>query len=707
MSTENHPFLSSNLNFHWVELTPEQALIDIPFSIENCKKRIEKLVEINDDQISYDTTFKVFDEMFSDLSQAWSLFTHLTSVKDSPEQRSAYKKLDPLYVDFSTSIDLDPRLWELFKKAEPIVKKEQLSDAQLMYVDKVILDFKRNGADLDEAGKEEITKINKELSEVTDKYKKNLLDSRVAFEYFVEKGDEHLLEGLPPVALKMLTEKTGGVKYRFTLEAPLYTLVMKYAKSDEIRKKLWEGACSLGYGGEFDNSELALKIIELRDRKAKLLGYKSFADYKTETQMTKTGDNALHFIEDLRDRSYSKFLQENEELKQFKIKCLLKNGDVDVNSEEFKEKCQIYPWERLYYSELLRKEQYDFDEEELRPYFSVDAVMNAVFTITSILYGIKAVEKQTFYRNSPDDPIIEGAHEVYHPDVKYYEVYDKDTDKLIGGFYADWYPRENKRSGAWEKQLVSMSPMKPGNVAAINGNLSKGNPALITRREAQTIFHEFGHLCHFLLSKSPIRSLAGTHVLRDFVEFPSKFLENWTWDRESLDLYAKHFETGEKIPQSLYDKMIAARNYHSASNLMGQLRISKVDMELHHHYDLYSQHYGKKPINEIDAIILQTYRDPNDCKIRSPSLIYNSRHLFASPVGYAANYYSYKCAEVLESDAFTRFKKEGVLNEKLGHEIRDKILSQGGTKHPNDLFRDFMGRDPDPTAFFIRYGLQK
>ncbi|OHS93650.1 Oligopeptidase A [Tritrichomonas foetus] len=710
-----HPFLDPSLKFRWAELTPEQAQIDIVLAIERCQKKIDELVNISDDEISYETTFQVYDEMFSELSQAWALFTHLNSVRDSASQRSAFKILNPKYVDFSTSVDLNPKLWELFQKSEKIVKSDpkkfKLDAVKLRYIEKTIRGFKRHGADLDEKGKEEISAITKELAEVTDKYKKNQLDSRVNFEFFVEKGEEHLLESLPETAISMLTEKTNGERYRFTLEAPLSSLVMKYAKNEEIRKKMWEGTCSIGFKGEFDNTENVHKILELRDRKAKILGYKSFADYMTEIRMMKNGDKALKFVDDLRDMCFQKYLEENETIRKYKAKLINTTENQDLNenknNDENKncEECEVMPWERAYYSELLRKEKYDFDDEVLRPYFSVENVMKGVFQVTATIYGINVVEKETFYRENKTEEIQEDAIEVWHKDVKYYEVYDKDTKELLGAFYADWHPREDKRSGAWEKQLVSMSTNLPRNIATLNGNLAKstsGKPALLTRREAQTIFHEFGHLCHFLLSKSPIRSLAGTHVLRDFVEFPSRFLENWTWNRESLDLFAHHYETGERIPDELFNKMIAARNFHSASLLMGQLRISKVDMELHHHFEKYSQIHD---IDEIDDLLLSEYRDPKSSKIRSPSLIYNSRHLFASPVGYSADYYSYKWAEVLEADVFARFNQEGVMNPKLGREIREKIISQGDMKPPDELFRDFMGRDPDPSAFFQRYGL--
>lgn len=769
-----HPFLDKSLKFKWSKLTPEQALIDIPLSIKNCQNKINELtnlLNLADDQINFNSTFKVFDEMFDEISQAWSLFTYLNSVKDSPTQRSAFKELNPQYIDFSTSIYHNTQLWQLFKRSYSKIQRElndskkKISDVELRYVEKVIHDFQRSGADLDDEGKEEMSRINKELADVTDTYKRNLLDSRIEFEFFVKKGDEHLLEGLPETAIALLSEKKKGKSkskeegennknesesvnnnkndddnfYRFSLDAPLVSLVMKYARNESIRKRMWEGLCSIGKSGNHNNSELVYKILELRDRKAKLLGYKSFADFMTEKRMIKTGDNALNFIDELRDRCYEKYLEENKELRKFKTQFLRSqrkkqetNKDEDNENFNDEKESEIFPWEHSYYSELLRQEKYDFNDELLRPYFSVSNVMKGVFAVTSTIYGIEVKERRTFYYpNESSSPVfndfsstdnnenfsVDDSIEVWNQDVKYYEVYDKESHELLGAFYADWFPRNDKRSGAWEKQLVLMSNVSPRNIATINGSLAKAvdeKPALLTRRSAQTIFHEFGHLCHFLLSRSPIKSLFGTHVMRDFVEFPSRFLENWTWDKESLDLFAKHYETNGLIPNDLFDKMIKARNFHSATQLMGQLRISKVDLELHHHLFKYYNYKELEQENEknerlsidvIDEMILHDFRDPDASLIRSPSLMYNSKHLFASSVGYAADYYSYKWAEVLEADVFTRFKEGGIMNEELGHKIRDTIMSQGNMKPPDELFRNFMGRDPDSSAFFARYGI--
>lgn len=407
--------------------------------------------------------------------------------------------------------------------------------------------------------------------------------------------------------------------------------------------------------------------------------------------MALNGGNALHFVDEMHDKCKRQFLEESERLRQYKAKLV---GD---------DKAEILPWERNYYQELLRKEKYDFDDESLRPYFPVDKVMKGVFSITSTLYGIDVREKETYYRESASDPIQEGKVEVWNKDVKYFEVFDKETGEQLGGFYADWHPRDDKKSGAWFHPFYSLYKSNPKNLGAICGNIQKptgGKPALLDHSEVETIFHEFGHLCHGIVTKATIRSFAGTNVAWDFVELPSQFLENWTWERDALNLFASHYETGQQIPSEIFDKMIAAKNYNSAIFMMRQLSFGKIDLEIHHHF----HKYDGMTVDQIDELVLKDYRVP--CSVKAPSCLYNFGHLFNSPVAYAAGYYSYMWAEELEADAFTRFKKEGILNEKTGKEFRDKILIWGNSKPAADLFRDFMGRDPDPSALLTRNGIK-
>ena len=689
----SHPFIDIQFPVPWVELTPEQAKIDVEFAMKLAQDKIDAISNLADDQISYDSVFTALDNCDIELDQGSNYMDHLNSVHDNEPLRAVYKELNPRITDFYTKINLNPKLWAVIKKAAQKRENAQLTPVQKRYVELTLLSFKLNGADLEDEKKEEFAKIQVEITKLTDQYKSNVLDSTNAFELFVE--DKAELEGLPEssfVQAAEAAEKKGKKgQYLFTLHFPSMFPVMKYAKSESLRKKIWEGACGIGHSGKYDNSEILLKIASLRDRNAHLLGFNSFADLNLLRRMALNGGNALHFVDEMHDKCKRQFLEESERLRQYKAKLV---GD---------DKAEILPWERNYYQELLRKEKYDFDDESLRPYFPVDKVMKGVFSITSTLYGIDVREKETYYRESASDPIQEGKVEVWNKDVKYFEVFDKETGEQLGGFYADWHPRDDKKSGAWFHPFYSLYKSNPKNLGAICGNIQKptgGKPALLDHSEVETIFHEFGHLCHGIVSKATIRSFAGTNVAWDFVELPSQFLENWTWERDALNLFASHYETGQQIPSEIFDKMIAARNYNSAIFMMRQLSFGKIDLEIHHHF----HKYDGMTVDQIDELVLKDYRVP--CSVKAPSCLYNFGHLFNSPVAYAAGYYSYMWAEELEADAFTRFKKEGILNEKTGKEFRDKILIWGNSKPAADLFRDFMGRNPDPSALLTRNGIK-
>jgi oligopeptidase A len=454
--------------------------------------------------------------------------------------------------------------------------------------------------------------------------------------------------------------------------------VLTYLDDGPIREQVWRAYNGRAVSGLRDNRPIITRILELRRAKAELLGYADFSELVTEDRMAKTGATARAFIEDLRGRTMDAFELENQQLQAFRVEI---EGDSAPPLE---------PWDLAYYAEKQRQAKYDFNEEELRPYFPLDRVLGGLFSTAEALYEIEIVEREAA---------------TWDPEVKAYSIRERDGT-LIAAFYVDLFPRENKRGGAWMSSLISAAyrdedPRPHLGLFCANVNPPVGEkPALLTHLEVETLFHEFGHLLHHCFSRVTVRSLAGTNVAWDFVELPSQIMENWCWERMGLDLFAAHYETGERIPDPLYEKMVRARTYRAANAQMRQLGFSAVDLALHQDY---------RPGADGDVMayareIIQAYSPatlPHDY-----AMLAGFSHVFAHPVGYAAGYYSYKWAEVLDADAFTRFKQEGIANPKVGRAFRDTILSKGNSEEPEKLYRDFMGRGPELGPLLERAGLQ-
>ncbi len=490
-------------------------------------------------------------------------------------------------------------------------------------------------------------------------------------------GEEEKLAGLPESARSAARESAkakGKEGWRFTLQAPSYVPVLTYLDDRSIRQQLWEASNRRSTPGDFDNRELLREILKLRRDKAELLGYRDFADLVLEERMAHTGGEAQAFLEDLNRKTEPYFKLENESLAEMGRKL----GYADMK-----------PWDVSYVAEKQRLALYDFDEEELRPYFELNRVVSGMFDIFSRILGIRVVA----------EPDVPG----WDPAVNYYRVEDASSGEFLGGFYTDWFPRENKRGGAWMDSLITGDPADgQPHLGLICGNLTPpvGDiPSLLTHREVETIFHEFGHLLHHTLSRVPVRSLAGTNVPWDFVELPSQIMENWVMERDALNLFARHYVTGEPIPEELFEKMRRARTFRSANGQMRQLGFGLVDLMLHREYH---------PERDGDVLsyargILQRFTP-----VELPAdygMIASFTHLFSSPVAYGAGYYSYKWAEVLDADAFARFRREGIFNSETGREYRRNILELGDSDDPANLYRKFMGRDPDANALLERLGL--
>jgi oligopeptidase A len=626
-----------------------------------------------------ENTLLALESATEKLEFAMGVVAHLESVKTSDELRAAYNAVRPKLSEFYSAITLNENLWNQLKRYAETDEACSLTGLRGRFLKKTLDDFRRSGADLDPAGKKRLAALDVELALATQKFSENVLDATNAFQLVIT--DEAGLAGLPESAREAAresAEKKDQEGWRFTLQAPSYLAVMTYLDDRNVREQVWRAFSTCASGGEFDNTALLARILKLRAEKAVLLDCKDFADWVLEDRMSKGGARAKEFIAELTVRTREPFLVENQALNEFRESV----AGPDV--------APIEPWDVAYYAEKLRQREYDFDEEQLRPYFSYERVKQGLFDLVRRLYGVEV-------RSETGVP-------VWREDVQYYSLYDADGTKL-GSFYADYFPSEEKRGGAWMDSFLTGAKISDGwepHLGLMCGNLNPsvgGKPALLTHRDVETLFHEFGHLLHHLLTRVEIRSLAGTNVAWDFVELPSQIMENWCWEREAIDLFAQHYETGERIPDDLFEKMMRARNFRSANGQMRQLGLATLDLALHIDYvpdrDGDAVAYGRGVLAKFSSTRL-----PDDYAMPTAFT-----HLFADPVGYGAGYYSYKWSEVLDADAFTRFASEGIFNPETGAAFRENILSKGDSEEPEKLFRAFMGRDPNSEALMARLGL--
>ncbi len=683
----DNTFLDQSFHIRWSQLTADKVVGAVEQALAAAETAVDHVAAQDPARADYASTFLALEDATDLLNETWAKVSHLVSVADAPDLREAHNAMLAKVSAFQARIPLNEALWVRLKASSLQPSSLSLQGEQRRFIAETTADFIQQGADLPPDKKQRLEALQSELAQLTQKYAENVLDATNAWELLIE--DEHRLRGLPEHAKdaakqNALRKGHGNATrpvWRFTLQAPAQEPVMLYAEDGALRRQVWEAAVAVGSQSPHDNRDLVKRILTLRNEKAVLLGRAHFADLVLARRMAGTGRKATDFIEDLHRRVEDAFKRECEDLEQFKADS---TGSA---------RSALAPWEVPFWAEKLRRKRYDFDEEQLRPYFSVTGVLTGMFEITQRVFGIKVTELPT------------GAVEVWHPEVKFYEVHDH-AGRPIGSFYADWHPRESKRGGAWMNYLITGGPRADGarapHLGLICGNLtppSADRPALLTHREVETIFHEFGHLLHHLFGEVGIKSLNGVNVAWDFVELPSQIMENWCWEREGLDLFARHHVTGERIPQELFDRMTAARNFRSAVATMRQLSFARMDLELHANPVPYLRGDLSARLKEL----LRDYVVPTEPP--SPTAENRFTHVFADPVGYAAGYYSYKWAEVLEADAFTRFKREGIFNHQVGAELVDKILSRGNSVDPMKLFVDFMGRPPDLQALLTRSGL--
>lgn len=690
-------FLDQSFHIRWSQLTPDLIAPAITSALERTQASIDAIASREPRDLSFDNTFLALEHATEELTQSWGKVTHLQSVADSPELRVAHNAMLPQVSAFYARIPLNPDLWSRLKAFAESTEGRSVTGIHRRFMDETMADFRLAGADLPVEQRTRLEALQTELSQLTQKYSENVLDATNAWQLVVP--DEGRLAGLPAhakEAARRSADAKGLSGWRFTLHQPSQEPFLTYLEDDSLRREMWAAATAVGAREPHDNTALIARILTLRAEKAALLGKAHFADLVLERRMAKAGEHALAFLTDLQGRATSAFAREGRELEEFKSQRIGRPPTP------------LAPWELAFWSEKLRRSRYDFDEEILRPFFPMDRVIAGLFELVQRVFGLRISERPTVYHKAASLTGEPGAGpvETWHPEVKYYEVIDR-RGRHVGSFYADWHPRESKRGGAWMNYLITGGPRPDGtrapHLGLICGNLTppaEGRPALLTHREVETIFHEFGHLLHHLLGEVEIKSLNGVNVAWDFVELPSQIMENWCWERPSLDLFARHHETGATIPEEIFRKMTAAKNFRAASVTMRQLALAKMDLLLHTQTKEFAAAADVEPLARTAIADCLVPTEPP-----APTVVKRFTHIFGDPVGYAAGYYSYKWAEVLDADAFTRFKHEGVFNSETGAAFVEHILSRGNSADPAELYRSFMGREPELDALLRRSGL--
>ncbi len=664
-----HPFIYTAFPPLWSEMKPECLGADIDKAIRTAGKNLDKIRNLTEDKISYESCIRAFDRACADLDNAWTAANHLDSVANSPELRKAIAEVLPKVTDFYAGIYLDDRLWNVIRKFSESEGAKSLDGYKKRLLEETVDDFKTSGADLPKDKKARYRQIESLLAQKTQKFSENVLDAIAAYEKRI--SDESELAGLPESALalaKKKAQKKGFDGWIFTLEQPSITPVLTYAESDRLRKSLWEASARVGVDEPYSNAKLMEDILSLRDEAAKILGYSNFADSVLFRRMAANGERALKFVEELHSKMSEAFKAETESLERFK---------AESTSSEL---LHLQPWEISYWAEKQFKKKYDFTLEQLRDYFPFDDVLSGLFALCQKLYGIEVRKVPT-----PD---------VWDESVEFFEV-RSERGKLIGAFYADFFPRPVKRGGAWMNLLRPAKGLSPA-LGFIGGNFNEpanGRPALLSFDEVCTLFHEFGHLVHFFMMDCPEVGLRD--VAWDFVELPSQIMENWCFKRECLDTFARHYRTAEPIPDRLFEPFLKSRKFRGATQCMRQLSFAYSDLLLH----IRPADFLPEPEKKLDAL-LGGWRIPTATP--GASILPRFTHIFGEPVGYAAGYYSYKWAEVLDADAFSKFERNGIFDPKTGREFMNKILRVGMTVSPEEAFENFMGRPPSMEALIKR-----
>jgi Zn-dependent oligopeptidase len=644
--------------------------------IADTKEEVNAIVE-NTDAPTFINTVEALENTGQQLDRATSIFFNLNSAETNDEIQKIAQEVSPLLTELGNDLLLNEALFKKVKTVFDAGASYELTAEQKMLLEKQYKGFSRNGANLSEDDKTKLRKIDADLAKLKLTFGENVLAETNAFQMHLTQESElaGLPEGVKEAAAQTATEKElkGWV---FTLDYPSYIPFMKYAEKRELRKKL-----SMAFGArafqknEHNNEQNVLQIVTLRHQRAALLGYESHAHFVLEERMAETPQKVVSFLKELMVKAKPAAQKEFDELEAF--------------AKELDTIDQLQKWDGAFYAEKLKQQKFSLDDEKLKPYFKLENVIQGVFTVANKLFGLQFE--------------IDHTIDKYHEDVKTYRVKDAEG-VLVSVFYADFHPRPGKRGGAW---MTSFKPQQKFHGIDDRPHISNvcnftkpttSKPSLLTFNEVTTLFHEFGHGLHGMLANTTYKGLSGTNVSWDFVELPSQILENWCYEKETLELFATHYETGEVIPMELVQKIKDSATFHEGMQTMRQLSFGLLDMSWHGS-DL--SHISEVKQFETDAFgDTALYPEtPETCMSTAFS------HIFQG--GYSAGYYSYKWAEVLDADAFAYFKQEGIFNQTVATRFKETVLSQGGTVEPMDLYKAFRGQEPNPDALLERAGLLK
>ena len=645
----------------------EQALAD-------AKAEVDAIIA-NPQEPTFGNTVLALERCGKKLNTVEEIFFNLNEACTDDEMQQIAEQMAPKLTEFSMYVSLSE---ELFSRVKSVYERRDslaLNKEDGRLLSETYKSYARNGANLPKEDKAVFSKLSEELSVASLKFGKNTLGATNA--YTLELTEEEQLEGLPDFVRETAAEEAasrGKEGWVFTLDHPSFVPFMQYSSRRDLRERLWKAYNTRYIGDKFDNEANIRKIVDLSTRRARMLGYDTYADYATEERMAKNKETVISFVDEMMSKCLPFARKDVADLQDY----------AHANGFEGR----LMPWDFAFWSEKLRTEKYSVNDELLKHYFELEAVREAIFGLAGTLYGL------SFLRRN-DIP-------VYHPDVQVYEV--RDADRLMGVLYMDFFPRESKRGGAWMTSFRDLSienGVETRPLIQLVTNFSKptaDTPSLLTHDEVTTFLHEFGHCLHGLLAEGSYASLTGTSVARDFVELPSQFMENWAFEPEWLNTFAKHYKTGEAIPLALIDRLVAAKNYHAGYAFVRQLQFCAIDFAWYTSTDV-------PAANAVDfehEVIAPTAVMP---VIEGTAMSPQFTHIFSG--GYAAGYYSYKWAEVLEADAFALFKEKGIFNREVAASFRNNILSKGNLEDADVLYRNFRGRDPRPEALLEQNGLSE